>query len=64
MLMKGERSSFRLVLSCGAHDDDLDDLDFLIYTGQGVNWMHKEAEDQKLKHGNLALKNSISAKNL
>ncbi|KAI6707418.1 hypothetical protein NL676_010380 [Syzygium grande] len=52
------------IVSCRAHDDDLDDLDFLIYTGQGVIWMHKEAEDQKLKQGNLALKNSISAKNL
>ncbi|KAL3737904.1 hypothetical protein ACJRO7_019429 [Eucalyptus globulus] len=38
--------------SCGAHDDDLD------------GWMHREAEGQKLKQGNLALKNSISAKNL
>lgn len=53
------------VVASGGYDDDLDDSDVLIYTGQGGNVMNsdKEPEDQKLERGNLALKNSIDDKN-
>ncbi|CAN1174734.1 Histone-lysine N-methyltransferase, H3 lysine-9 specific SUVH5 [Linum perenne] len=52
------------VVASGGYDDDLDDSDFLEYTGQGGRPTRtKEAEDQKLEAGNLALKNSIEAKN-
>ncbi|XP_050227989.1 histone-lysine N-methyltransferase, H3 lysine-9 specific SUVH6-like [Mercurialis annua] len=53
------------IVASGGYDDDMDDSDVLIYTGQGGNVMvgKKEPEDQKLERGNLALKNSVDAKN-
>lgn len=53
------------IVSSGAYDDDTDNSDVLIYTGSGGNMMSgdKEPEDQKLERGNLALKNSMDAKN-
>ncbi|XP_051137343.1 histone-lysine N-methyltransferase, H3 lysine-9 specific SUVH4-like [Andrographis paniculata] len=52
------------VVSSGAYDDDVENADVLIYCGQGGNVVgkSKQPEDQKLERGNLALKNSISAK--
>ncbi|XP_048319986.2 histone-lysine N-methyltransferase, H3 lysine-9 specific SUVH6 [Ziziphus jujuba] len=53
------------VVASGGYDDDLDNSDVLIYTGQGGNVMNsdKKPEDQKLERGNLALKNSVLEKN-
>lgn len=55
------------VVSSGYYDDELDDTDVLIYTGQGGNVIKRNTdkgpEDQKLERGNLALKNSSEAKN-
>ncbi|CAK7356271.1 unnamed protein product [Dovyalis caffra] len=53
------------IVSSGGYDDDTDNSDVLIYTGSGGNMMNgdKEPEDQKLERGNLALKNSMDAKN-
>ncbi|PQM40814.1 uncharacterized protein Pyn_12267 [Prunus yedoensis var. nudiflora] len=53
------------IVASGGYADDLDHSDSLIYTGQGGNVMNtdKEPEDQKLERGNLALKNSLHAKN-
>lgn len=51
------------IVTSGAYDDDVEEADILRYSGQGGNNVGKakEAEDQKLERGNLALKNSISA---
>ncbi|CAI0417762.1 unnamed protein product [Linum tenue] len=51
------------IVASGGYEDNLDSSDVLDYTGQGGNSRDKEAEDQKLEKGNLALKNSIKAKN-
>ncbi|OWM88330.1 histone-lysine N-methyltransferase, H3 lysine-9 specific SUVH6-like [Punica granatum] len=53
------------IVSSGAYEDVLEHSDFLIYTGQGGNVVdkNKEPEDQKLEKGNLALSNSMLAKN-
>ncbi|CAN1123148.1 Histone-lysine N-methyltransferase, H3 lysine-9 specific SUVH5 [Linum perenne] len=52
------------VVASGGYGDDLGDSDFLEYTGQGGRQTRtKEAVDQKLTAGNLALKNSIEVKN-
>ncbi|GFZ02051.1 SU(VAR)3-9 homolog 5 [Actinidia rufa] len=53
------------VVASGAYDDDLDNPDVLIYSGQGGNLVGraKKPEDQKLERGNLALKNSILTRN-
>ncbi|KAL2236981.1 uncharacterized protein LOC105164786 [Sesamum indicum] len=52
------------VVSSGAYADDVENADVLIYSGQGGNVVGKvkQPEDQKLERGNLALRNSISAK--
>ena len=54
------------IVASGGYADDLDNSDVLIYSGQGGNLIggDKQPEDQKLERGNLALKNSIDAKNL
>lgn len=47
-----------IVLS-GQYEDDLDNSDDVIYTGQGGNNLlgdKKQVQDQKLERGNLALK--------
>ncbi|XP_021911201.1 LOW QUALITY PROTEIN: histone-lysine N-methyltransferase, H3 lysine-9 specific SUVH6-like, partial [Carica papaya] len=54
------------IVASGGYDDELDNSDVLIYTGQGGNVMKvgdKEPEDQKLERGNLALTNSKHAHN-
>lgn len=54
------------IVASGGYSDNLDDADVLIYSGQGGNvagnLKAKQAEDQKLERGNLALKNCIDAK--
>ncbi|CAL1376075.1 unnamed protein product [Linum trigynum] len=52
------------IVASGGYDDNVDNSDVLEYTGQGGNsTKEKEAEDQKLERGNLALKTSITVKN-
>ncbi|KAA8522168.1 hypothetical protein F0562_012841 [Nyssa sinensis] len=52
------------IVASGGYADDLDNADVLIYSGQGGNMKGpRQPEDQKLERGNLALKNSILAKN-
>ncbi|CAL5374387.1 unnamed protein product [Camellia sinensis] len=54
------------IVVSGGYADDLDNPDVLIYSGHGGNISGRDkqqSEDQKLERGNLALKNSISAKN-
>ncbi|KAL7188449.1 hypothetical protein ACSBR1_038327 [Camellia fascicularis] len=54
------------IVASGGYVDDLDNPDVLIYSGHGGNITGRDKqqpEDQKLERGNLALKNSISAKN-
>ncbi|XP_075476616.1 LOW QUALITY PROTEIN: uncharacterized protein LOC142517963 [Primulina tabacum] len=60
----GKMSVATSIVASGAYADDMESGDILIYSGQGGNVVEKdkEPEDQKLEKGNLALKNSISAK--
>lgn len=53
------------IVSSGGYDDDADDADILIYTGQGgnVNKKDKQVADQKLERGNLALDRSYHRAN-
>ncbi|XP_027341757.1 histone-lysine N-methyltransferase, H3 lysine-9 specific SUVH1-like [Abrus precatorius] len=48
------------IVSSGEYDDDAEDSDVIIYTGQGGNFFKKgkHAIDQKLHRGNLALDRS------
>ncbi|KAK7271549.1 hypothetical protein RJT34_27529 [Clitoria ternatea] len=48
------------IVSSGEYEDDAEDSDVIIYTGQGGNFFKKEKEtiDQKLHRGNLALDRS------
>ncbi|PKA54799.1 Histone-lysine N-methyltransferase, H3 lysine-9 specific SUVH4 [Apostasia shenzhenica] len=51
-----------IVLS-GVYEDDLDNSEDVIYTGQGGNDLlgrRHQIQDQKMERGNLALKNSMS----
>ncbi|XP_042488330.1 histone-lysine N-methyltransferase, H3 lysine-9 specific SUVH5-like [Macadamia integrifolia] len=54
-----------LLVASGGYPNDMDSSDVLIHSGQGGKPMggekHKQAEDQKLEHGNLALKNGMDA---
>ncbi|GMI84646.1 SET DOMAIN PROTEIN 19, SU(VAR)3-9 homolog 3 [Hibiscus trionum] len=55
----GERVAVSIV-SSGGYEDDAEDPDVLVYTGQGGNASaDKEASDQKLVRGNLALERSL-----
>ncbi|KAL4600356.1 hypothetical protein ACB092_11G194700 [Castanea dentata] len=49
------------IVSSGGYDDDAEDRDVLIYSGQGGNFgkRDKQAADQKLERGNLALERSL-----
>uniref|UniRef100_A0A7N0VEA6 Uncharacterized protein n=1 Tax=Kalanchoe fedtschenkoi TaxID=63787 RepID=A0A7N0VEA6_KALFE len=48
------------VVSSGGYEDDTDDPDVLVYSGQGGNiQMGKDVTDQKLVRGNLALEKSL-----
>ncbi|KAL5203872.1 hypothetical protein ABZP36_008743 [Zizania latifolia] len=51
------------IISSGGYEDEDDDPDILVYTGQGGNSRHKMKHDQKLERGNLALMNSMDMKN-
>ncbi|CAM0950373.1 unnamed protein product [Alopecurus aequalis] len=51
------------IISSGGYENDEDDTDTLVYTGQGGNSRYKEKHDQKLERGNLALMNSARKKN-
>lgn len=59
------------IVSSGGYDDDLDNSEFFIYTGQGGNVLkgqkkgkqNLEPKDQQLVTGNLALANSKAKKN-
>ncbi|XP_027353719.1 histone-lysine N-methyltransferase, H3 lysine-9 specific SUVH1-like [Abrus precatorius] len=48
------------IVSSGVYDDDAEDSDVLIYSGQGENFNKKDKHvtDQKLQRGNLALDKS------
>ncbi|KAF3324912.1 histone-lysine N-methyltransferase, H3 lysine-9 specific SUVH4-like protein [Carex littledalei] len=54
------------IVASGGYSDDMENENVLIYTGAGGKPTgktgHTEPEDQKLKRGNLALKNSIETK--
>ncbi|XP_028766693.1 histone-lysine N-methyltransferase, H3 lysine-9 specific SUVH1-like [Neltuma alba] len=47
------------VISSGGYEDNVDDGDVLIYSGQGGACQSKEKSDQKLERGNLALEKSL-----
>ncbi|XP_010251776.1 PREDICTED: histone-lysine N-methyltransferase, H3 lysine-9 specific SUVH1-like [Nelumbo nucifera] len=53
------------IVSSGAYEDDVDDPDMLVYSGQGGNFnkKSKQAVDQKLERGNLALEKSLRRAN-
>ncbi|KAJ7949437.1 histone-lysine N-methyltransferase, H3 lysine-9 specific SUVH1-like [Quillaja saponaria] len=53
------------IVSSGGYDDDTDDSDILIYSGQGGNFNKKDMQvaDQKLERGNLALERSLRRNN-
>ena len=53
------------IVSSGVYDNDAEDEDVLIYTGQGENFNKKDkhAVDQKLQRGNLALDKSSHRQN-
>ncbi|KAL1802476.1 hypothetical protein DCAR_0934044 [Daucus carota subsp. sativus] len=62
---KGDDSLAISIVSSGYYDDDTEDKDVLIYSGQGGNPIskEKEASDQKLEKGNLALERSLHQAN-
>uniref|UniRef100_A0ACD5Y4T6 Uncharacterized protein n=1 Tax=Avena sativa TaxID=4498 RepID=A0ACD5Y4T6_AVESA len=51
------------IISSGGYENDEDDTDTLVYTGQGGKSRFKDNQDQKLERGNLALMNSAKKKN-
>ncbi|RDX58466.1 Histone-lysine N-methyltransferase, H3 lysine-9 specific SUVH3, partial [Mucuna pruriens] len=53
------------IVSSGVYDDEAEDNDVLIYSGQGENFNKKDKHviDQKLRGGNLALDRSSRRKN-
>ncbi|CAA0832884.1 Histone-lysine N-methyltransferase- H3 lysine-9 specific SUVH3 [Striga hermonthica] len=52
------------IVSSGGYDDDMDDCDVLIYSGQGgVQRRDGQMFDQKLERGNLALEKSLHRAN-
>ncbi|KAL8158648.1 hypothetical protein V2J09_000185 [Rumex salicifolius] len=65
-MKEGDTTLATSVVDSGGYDNRVDDYDLWTYTGQGgnMNARDKAPEDQKLERGNLALKNSIKAKNL
>ncbi|WOL17112.1 hypothetical protein Cni_G25901 [Canna indica] len=53
------------IVSAGGYENEDDDVDVLIYSGQGGSGKHdKRPDDQKLERGNLALDRSFHRKNL
>ncbi|KAE8663094.1 Histone-lysine N-methyltransferase, H3 lysine-9 specific SUVH1 [Hibiscus syriacus] len=67
MPMKGDLERERVVVSIvssGGYDDDVEDPDVLVYTGHGGNANgDKEASNQKLVMGNLALERILHRSN-
>ncbi|XP_021296664.1 histone-lysine N-methyltransferase, H3 lysine-9 specific SUVH1 [Herrania umbratica] len=67
MVVKGDSEGEPVALSIvssGGYDDDAEDPDVLVYSGQGGNAnKDKEASDQKLERGNLALEKSLHRAN-
>ncbi|XP_057980274.1 histone-lysine N-methyltransferase, H3 lysine-9 specific SUVH1-like [Malania oleifera] len=68
MVIKGdlEEDPFAVsIVSSGGYDDEAEDRDVLIYSGQGGNFNRKDrqAADQKLERGNLALERSLRREN-
>lgn len=67
---KGDYSKYTFPLAVaivlsGQYEDDLDNSEDVIYTGQGGNNLlgdKKQMQDQKMERGNLALKNSMEQK--
>ncbi|XVF24563.1 hypothetical protein REPUB_Repub13aG0139000 [Reevesia pubescens] len=63
LIIKGDSGGDRLALSIvssGGYDDESEDPDVLVYSGQGGNATRdKEASDQLLVRGNLALERSL-----
>ncbi|KAL2326212.1 hypothetical protein Fmac_025270 [Flemingia macrophylla] len=53
------------IVSSGVYDDETEDDDVLVYSGQGENFNKKDKHviDQKLQRGNLALDNSSRRQN-
>ncbi|KAK9283958.1 hypothetical protein L1049_012216 [Liquidambar formosana] len=51
------------IVSSGGYDDDAEDSDVLIYSGQGGTKKDKQVADQKLERGNLALERSLRRAN-
>ncbi|THU70376.1 hypothetical protein C4D60_Mb08t24330 [Musa balbisiana] len=53
------------IVSAGGYENEDDDVDVLIYSGQGGSGKHdkKQPDDQKLERGNLALERSLHRKN-
>ncbi|KAF5197792.1 Histone-lysine N-methyltransferase, H3 lysine-9 specific SUVH5 [Thalictrum thalictroides] len=57
---RGDKILATSIVASGGYDDKMDGSNILIYTGQGGEPRKgKQAVDQKLKRGNLALKNSM-----
>ncbi|KAK4744757.1 hypothetical protein SAY87_011069 [Trapa incisa] len=68
MMVRGEIEEEPIalsVVSSGYYDDDAEDKDILIYSGQGgaMSKPGKQASDQKLEKGNLALERSMHRAN-
>lgn len=68
MIIKGDLEEEPVavsIVSSGGYDDDAEDRDVLIYTGQGgnLNKKDKQVADQKLERGNLALERSLRRAN-
>ncbi|CAN0862840.1 Histone-lysine N-methyltransferase, H3 lysine-9 specific SUVH3 [Linum grandiflorum] len=63
MIVRGDSDEEPLatsIVSSGNYDNSAEDSDVLIYSGQGGNsTSKKEASDQKLERGNLALERSL-----
>ncbi|XP_061988673.1 histone-lysine N-methyltransferase, H3 lysine-9 specific SUVH6-like isoform X3 [Rosa rugosa] len=64
-VMHGGRILATSIVASGSYEDKISNEMSIIYTGQGGNYMlpRKKAYDQKLKRGNLALKNSLDEQN-
>lgn len=62
---RGEETLAVSIVSSGEYDDEADDGDVIIYTGQGGNFNKKDkhVSDQKLHKGNLALDRSSRTHN-
>uniref|UniRef100_A0A804QNB0 Histone-lysine N-methyltransferase, H3 lysine-9 specific SUVH1 n=1 Tax=Zea mays TaxID=4577 RepID=A0A804QNB0_MAIZE len=61
---KDEDSVAICIVSAGGYENEDDDTDVLVYSGQGGNNRNtEERHDQKLERGNLALERSLHRKN-